>query len=156
MRKFKVECDLGDFVDENGIHWIEVEAENEDEAIEKAQSQFRCEVDIREVIELYETPLNNKYVCFDSADGFTYAVPVIKIAENRARYYAHEFDGDERQSMIEDTLPLFQSNEREIFEWAKGNMNWDTVFDYVLVLEEKNKPKPDYQDEWVNNKFTIK
>lgn len=155
MRKFKVECLFDSFGGED-THWQEVEAENYEQAEEKARSMYSCDIDIGEILDIYDTPLNNKYVLFDSVDGFTYGVPVMFFAEKRAYRYWNEFDQDVGRSMIEDTLPLFESNPSEIIDYAKGNFNWDDVKSQAIKMERKDKPKPDYQDEWVNNKFTIK
>lgn len=160
MRKFKVLCDFGygSFGNDEGSSWetIESETNDYDEIATKAKSLFTCDVDIEDIKEIFDTPLNDKHIFFDSADGFTYAVPVMKIAEKRASYYSHEFGNDEGLSMIEDTLPLFEADSFEIEDYAKNNMHWSDVERFALKLERKDKPKPDYQDEWVNNKFTIK
>ena len=155
MRKFKVECLFDSFGGED-THWQEVEAENYEQAEEKARGMYSCDIDIGEILDIYDTPLNNKYVLFDSADGFTYGVPVMFFAEKRAYRYWNEFDQDVGRSMIEDTLPLFESNPSEIIDYAKGNFNWDDVKNHAIKLERKDKPKPDYQEEWLDNEFFIK
>ena len=158
MRKFKVECDFGGggFNDDDYMSWEEVEAESYEQAEEIARAKFTCEIDIGEILDVYDTPLNNKYVLFDSADGFTYGVPVMFFAEKRAYRYWDEFDQDVGRSMIEDTLPLFESNPSEIIDFAKGNFNWDDVKNNYIKMEKRNKPKPNYNDEWLNNDFFIK
>ncbi len=160
MRKFKVLCDFGGggFNDDDFMSWEIVESEtgDYDEIVAKAKALFTCEIEVDEAIEIFDTPLNNKYVLFDSADGFTYGVPVMFFAEKRAYRYCDEFEQDMGRSMIEDTLPLFESNPSEIIDFAKGNFNWDDVKNHAIKMERKDKPKPDYQEEWLSNDFFIK
>ena len=61
MRKFKVECLFDSFGGED-THWQEVEAENYEQAEEKARGMYSCDIDIGEILDIYDTPLNSKYV----------------------------------------------------------------------------------------------
>lgn len=160
MRKFKVLCDFGygSFGDDEGSSWEIVESEtgDYDEIVAKAKALFTCEIEVDEIIEIFDTPLNNQYVLFDSSDGFTYGVPVMFFSEKRAYRYWNEFNQDVGRSMIEDTLPLFESNPKEIIDYAKGNFNWDDVKNHAIKMERKDKPKPNYQQEWLEKEFLIK
>lgn len=89
------------------------------------------------------------------SDGSVWAVPVREIAYHRAKYYAdrdEEFGGDVARSLREDTLPLFESDEYEIKDWATSNMNWEDIENPILV----SGPAPvDYQDGWLNGEKDI-
>lgn len=60
-------------------------------------------------------------------DGSYWYVPVMVVARDRAKHYAHEFDGDVQRSLDEDTIPLFREDRGEILDWACNNMNWEDV-----------------------------
>ena len=81
-------------------------------------------------------------------DGSKWGVPVEMIARSRAKCWAHEFDGDIERSLAEDTIPLFESEDYEIGEWAKNNMNWSD-FDGHQVKVAEALP-PDFQEAWMN------
>lgn len=76
-------------------------------------------------------------------DGSKWGVPVEVIARNRAAYYAHEFDGDVERSLKEDTLPLFESDDYDVEDWASNNMNWSDVAQHAKKIQEA--PAPDFQ-----------
>lgn len=80
-------------------------------------------------------------------DGSLWDVPVSLIAQNRAAEYADEFDGDIEKSLNEDTMPLFNSDDYEIQDWAANNMNWDDVKAHAVKVDDGIV---DYQDGWVN------
>ncbi len=82
-------------------------------------------------------------------DGTRWGVPVMAIARNRAKEYASEFDGDIERSLAEDTIPLFESDEFEIIDWAQNNMNWDDVKAEAGRMAHSTV-EPDYQEGWVN------
>lgn len=80
-------------------------------------------------------------------DGSVWAVPVLMVATNRAIHYANEFDGDIERSLAEDTLPLFESDQYEVTDWAVNNMNWCDFDGHQIKI--KDAPKPDFQDAWM-------
>ena len=80
-------------------------------------------------------------------DGSIWAVPVLMVATNRATHYAHEFDGDVERSLAEDTLPLFESYEYEVADWAVNNMNWSDFDGHQIKI--KDAPPPDFQEAWM-------
>ena len=80
-------------------------------------------------------------------DGSVLAVPVEMIARNRAANYAKEFDGDVERSLVEDTIPLFESDEYEVTDWAVNNMNWSDFDGHQIKI--KDAPPPDFQDAWM-------
>lgn len=82
-------------------------------------------------------------------DGSRWGVPVDIIARDRAKHYAKEFDGDVERSLAEDTVPLFESDDFEIIDWAANNMNWSDVKDHAGRMAHST-PEPDYQEGWVN------
>lgn len=86
-------------------------------------------------------------------DGSIWAVPVMVIAADRAKHYAHEFDGDVQRSLDEDTMPLFDSDPFEIEDWAVNNMNWSDVESHAF--KHKDAPKPDFQEAWINGEKNV-
>ena len=80
-------------------------------------------------------------------DGSKWTVPVEVIANNRAKEYADEFDGDVARSLAEDTAPLFERDEFVIEDWAANNMKWDDVCDHAECIELADC---DYQEGWIN------
>ncbi len=96
--------------------------------------------------------LENNYM-IKMPNGQNWLVPVSFIANNRATYYASiDFDGDIGKSLKEDTLPLFDSDDYAIEDWAKNNMNWSDVVD---VATRSSDDTCDYQDGWVNGSCNI-
>lgn len=92
----------------------------------------------------------DKYLRVTMPDGSTWDIPILIIAENRAKYYAEndeDFLGDVEKALEEDTLPLFASDEYEIMEWASNNMDWDDVSDFATMVEFSDC---DYQEGWIN------
>jgi len=81
-------------------------------------------------------------------DGSVWGVPVELIARNRAAHYAHEFHGDVEISLKEDTIPLFESDDYEIRDWAVNNMNWTDFDDRQVKVSDA--PAPDFQEAWLN------
>lgn len=95
--------------------------------------------------------LEKKYIV-EMPNGERWAVPVSVIAENRAKHYAHEFDGDVTKSIMEDTAPLFTDDDYEIEDWAKNNMNWVDVMGSATLLTTGNT---DYQEGWCNGEAEV-
>lgn len=85
-------------------------------------------------------------------DGSKWDVPVSVIAENRAKYYSHEYGGDVQKSLEEDTLPLFEADRYEIEDWAANNMNWSDVEKMAQLAVAS---ETDYQEGWVNGGKTV-
>lgn len=82
-------------------------------------------------------------------DGSVWAVPVEHIARNRATFYAHrEYGGNVEESLRDDTIPLFESDDYEIEDWAAGNMNWEDVSRFARMVSAPEPP--DFQEGWVN------
>lgn len=89
----------------------------------------------------------NKNLEITMPDCSVWSVPVLEIAKNRAREYAHEFGNHEEQSLIEDTIPLFESDDYEIIDWASNNMDWSDVKDFAVCI----KPSTiDFKEGWLN------
>ena len=82
------------------------------------------------------------------SNGHEYKIPVAVIARDRAKNYAEEFDGDIERSLNEDTIPLFESDEYEIEDWAKNNMDWADVLPYATRIYKSDDY--DYEKGWVN------
>lgn len=80
-------------------------------------------------------------------------MPVDMIARNRAAHYAHEFGGDVERSLKFDTLPLFESDDYLIEDWAENNMNWDDFKGHQFKLSSEQRPN--FQEGWVNGKKEV-
>jgi len=88
-------------------------------------------------------------------DGSIWKVPVLVVALHRASYFARrEYDGNIIDAMMDDTVPLFNVDHREIYDWAVNNMNWANVVKYASKIKESEKER-DYQEEWVNGEKEI-
>lgn len=87
-------------------------------------------------------------------DGSRWAVPVAVIASNRASYYAREFGGDVRRSLVEDTLPLFDGDFFEVHDWASGNMDWADVRDFATRAEQDDVDI-DFEEGWMNGEWEV-
>ncbi len=81
-------------------------------------------------------------------DESVWTVPISIIARNRAAHYAHEFGGDIKRSLYEDTLKLFQEDEDEITEWASNQMNWSDFNGHQIKLHDASEF--DFEEAWVN------
>ncbi len=159
MKKFKVEYYkvLNGRREHENLKAI-VEAQNEDEAMDKIEQAYAdsvFDVEFLDVKETVDTPLFKKFIFIDMPDCLTYCIPVEVIARNRAKYYAHEYDGDVIQSLIDDTIPLFLEDDYEIKDWAKNNMNWKEVEKFAVIVGKPDIDDYDYQDTWVNGEFKI-
>lgn len=85
-------------------------------------------------------------------NGETWLIPVSLIVQNRAEFYREEFGGDIEHSLEADTIPLFESDEYAIEDWAKNNMNWSDVERFAVRVKG---PDVDYQDEWMKGEVEI-
>jgi len=95
----------------------------------------------------------SKHLLITMPDESVWAVPVDIIALSRATSYASEFAGDVQTSLVQDTLPLFNSNLFEIEDWAANNMNWSDVSAHARLIREG---ETDYQEGWVNDEKEFK
>lgn len=89
----------------------------------------------------------HKYMTIELPDGSKWGVPVAMIARHRAGYYAYEFGGDVERSLAEDTIPLFESDDYEIQDWAVNNMLWSDFDGHQVQLE--CAPSPDFERAWI-------
>ena len=89
-------------------------------------------------------------------DGSRWAVPLMVIATDRAKHYAHEFDGDLERSLAEDTLPLFDADPYQAHDWAANNMNWSDVKGEARIYEPaKPLGDDDFAEGWVNGEYQV-
>ena len=88
-----------------------------------------------------------KYMTIEMPDKSIWKVPTAIIACHRATHYAQEFDGNFQKSMGEDTLPLFNSDEYEIEDWAQNNMNWKDVEKHAVMV---SSGEINYEEGWAN------
>ena len=80
-----------------------------------------------------------KYMTIKMPDGSTWAVPTKIIARNRSEYFAKEYGGDVEQCLLKDTIPLFDSDEHEIEDWAANNMDWEDFGDEKIKIADAEK-----------------
>lgn len=92
--------------------------------------------------------LKHKHMTITLENGEVWGVPVAMIASNRAAHYAKEFDGNVERSLAEDTIPLFNSSDYDIHDWAVNNMNWSDFTGHQVKL--KNGQGIDFQEAWMN------
>lgn len=138
---------------------VVIEAGNEDEACDIFERDYEPYLEgfngLEDCVEVVESPLFKKAIHLDMPDGFHYAIPVEFVARHRARYYAKEYNNDETESLRQDTLPLFESDNYEIEDWAVNSMNWNDVRG-VAIQMTKSLPDDAYQEQWVNGSKEIK
>lgn len=89
-----------------------------------------------------------KMLCVTQQDGSKWAVPVMIIAANRAKHYAHEFGDSIQRSLDEDTLPFFESDIDAIEDWAVNQMNWSDFDGHQVKI--KDADQPDFQEAWMS------
>ena len=124
-------------------------AEDERLAREQAEAAERERTRAQEAAEA-ERRAGMLYI-IDAPDGSRWSVPVMVIARDRAKHYAHEFDGDETRSLNEDTMPLFESDSFEVADWAANNMNWsDVKAEARIYAPAKPITDEDMQEAWTN------
>lgn len=92
----------------------------------------------------------HKLMTIEFQDGSKWGVPVELIALHRAHHYMSEFDGNLERSLNEDTLPLFESDDYEIHDWAANNMNWKDFDGHQVFLCDA--PPIAFEDGWINGK----
>lgn len=99
--------------------------------------------------------MNNmqKHLQVSMPDGSKWAVPVLAIAENHARYYAKEYGGDHDACMKLHTAPLFDSDYSEIEDWAANNMNWEDVKGRAVLVSAADDEQ--HQEGWVNGEKSL-
>lgn len=134
-----------------------IEAENEDAACdqwEKENEHNENQNGLDDCVEVIESLLFKKNLIVTMPNGVDYAVPVEFIARDRAEHYANEYDGNISESLKEDTIPLFESDEFEIRDWALNNLNWSDVKRHAVMLVKKMS-EHDFQEGWVNGEYKI-
>lgn len=97
--------------------------------------------------------LKNKILEVEMPDGRLWAVPVMIIAQNRAEFYfklGRDGYSSIEESLAKDTIPLFESDDYEIKDWAASNMNWSDVKDHAFEIETLDPEPVDYEEGWVN------
>lgn len=153
MKKLKVIYDYHDGFSKNRNFEI-VEANNEDEAEEIVKNMFNCDIEVYDIVYVFDTPLNDKHIYVDMPDGFTYAIPVMVVVEDKAAKMARYSDDLLYDDAMVEVLSEFENDESAIKKWAKGEMYWSDVQKHATIL--KRKIDIDYQLHWANGKLEIK
>lgn len=139
-------------------HSMIITADTEDDACDIWERDIEPNVPtngMQSCVEVVESPLFKRCIYVDMPDCMRYAIPVEIIARNRAASYAKtDYDNDVTKSLREDTLPLFESNDDEIIDWAQNNMNWSDVKDHAYIVLRKTNDDA-FQDAWVNGDHEI-
>ncbi len=95
----------------------------------------------------------NKHLLVTMPDKSIWSVSVNVVALNRAEYYKADFFNHIAKSLMEDTIPLFESDDFEIIDWAKNNMNWSDVVDHATRIEPSEQI--DYNEGWINGDMKV-
>jgi len=92
-------------------------------------------------------------------NGERWAVPVLIIIEDRAKYMFKEHP-DEFPTLgdaIKDTAEYFADDDNyQLHDWASNNMNWSDVAKYAFKVA-KSKPitEEEKQEAWVNGEAEV-
>ncbi len=97
-------------------------------------------------------PITEQKYRITMEDGSQWEIPVLLIALNRAEYYAKVDEVELNESLNKDTVPLFESCEDEIEDWAKGNMDWEDIRHAAKCVKQSST---DFQEGWVNGDAEI-
>ena len=95
------------------------------------------------------TILNADYI-ITMPNQSKWKLPVRVIAESRAQHYLGAFPS--MTQAMDDTRELFESDDYEIEDWAKNNMNWSDVREHAQMVEEGDI---DYEEGWANGEVEI-
>lgn len=89
-----------------------------------------------------------EYIAVAMRDGSVWGVPVIEVANSRADHYKSEYGDDLQRSLDEDTLPMFESDNYEILDWARNNMNWSDFMGVKKIRDAAPLTKEDFTQAW--------
>lgn len=81
------------------------------------------------------------------SNGEQWDIPIGIIALRRAEYYADVDGVTIKESMENDTLPLFMDDFWEAEDFAKNNMTWDEVKQYAFKVKDGDINR---NEEWFN------
>jgi hypothetical protein len=91
-----------------------------------------------------------KFLDVTMPDGSLWRVPAHAVADNRATFYS-----DEGPDAYETELAYTLSDDYELTDWARNNMNWSDVAAQAVRLPDPPKPPVDYQEGWVNGPMKV-
>lgn len=92
-----------------------------------------------------------EYLTVRMPDNSLWAIPTRLIAENKAAYFAYQFDNDFDKS-LQDVLSSFEVFSSEIWDWAQDNMNWSDFEGHRVLIEN---PCTDYDKAWAKGTVDI-
>ena len=95
---------------------------------------------------------NEKMYLITMGDQSVYEVPVILIATSHAEYYA-TVDEIPFEEALKETLDLFNSDDYEIEDWAKNNMDWCDVEASARCV--RTAGRTDFEDGWINGEVEV-
>lgn len=78
-----------------------------------------------------------KYLMFELEDGSVYRLPLAKVAEHRAKYYAE----NDKDTTYQEEFDYVMEDDYEGIDWFQNNMDPDDFeeSDYELVAEHDEK-----------------
>ena len=82
-------------------------------------------------------------------DDSVWAVPVMFIAQHRAKFYAEQNEIPITESLEQDTVPLFVNKYYRIGEWARCQMKWFEVRRHATQVVDPTLDA-DYESGWAN------
>ena len=88
------------------------------------------------------------------SNGEKWAIPAEFIARNRALCLAVEIDGltpgtAEYNAEVKEEIEYALSDDYEIIDWARGNMNWSDLKGAAKKIATVEK-QLDYESEWIS------
>lgn len=91
------------------------------------------------------------------SDGKTWKIPAIKIAEDRARYYAalEARQGADFDAVFQQEREIALADKSELLDWAMDNMNWEDVEPHASLHAEEVQTA-DYAAEWTNADMVVR
>lgn len=102
-----------------------------------------------------------KYILVTMPDNSVWKVPADLVAENRAMYYADQESADiveevaknqQWSEVYTDELESGLEDDRELLDWAAGNMDW---IDVEFAATRISDGDVDYQEGWVNGEKEV-
>lgn len=102
-----------------------------------------------------EKSIIEKHLRVTMPDGSKFDVPIRVIARDRADSYKGEYSGDLAESLMQDTIPFFEEDHSEIYDWSANNMNWEDVANLAVKVPDAEIKIVDYQEGWVNGEKEI-
>ena len=89
----------------------------------------------------------NVFLQVEMEDGSCWNVPVLKIADNRAKHYSDLMTTNDLSLYVHE-MTVTLEDEEILIDWAEGNMDWKDVEGYAKQVRAPSST--DYQEGWLN------